>query len=204
MDVDLSEAVRSQGSATSRPDRRQRRRLIHYSTKPLAAVHSVPQRAAIDDRMLGDKPDGLWVSATGKDDWKSWCKAEQFALHALVSATEIVLKPTARLLWVVGERALDAFDEEYGIDARISPTYSRHCIDWPSVARLYQGIVISPYVWSRRLDGPARWYYGWDCASGCIWDADAIQALLPVADGALGRQDGSQSRNGTNPDPGAK
>lgn len=26
-----------------------------------------------------------------------------------------------------------------------------------------------------RLDNRCTWYYGWDCASGCIWDKDAIE-----------------------------
>lgn len=50
-------------------------------------------------------------------------------------------------------------------------------IDWASVCRAYQGIVISPYFWSRRM-GP-MWYYSWDCASGVIWDADAIESVGP-------------------------
>ena len=49
-------------------------------------------------------------------------------------------------------------------------------IDWPKVAERYDGIIIAPYQWSRRLDGP-MWYYGWDCASGCVWRARAVLEL---------------------------
>lgn len=49
-------------------------------------------------------------------------------------------------------------------------------INWPMVADRYQGIVIAPYLWSRRMDG-GLWYYGWDCASGCIWDAAAVASV---------------------------
>lgn len=44
----------------------------------------------------------------------------------------------------------------------------------------YDGIVITPYVWSMRLDRSAFWYYGWDCASGCIWNASAVAELVPL------------------------
>ena len=47
------------------------------------------------------------------------------------------------------------------------------CINWRAVAGDYAGLIITPYQWSRRLE-PYSWYYGWDCASGCIWDPSAI------------------------------
>ena len=50
---------------------------------------------------------------------------------------------------------------------------------WPGVAAEgWAGIEIAPYIWARRLDGPARWYYGWDAASGCIWDPTAAAVEL--------------------------
>lgn len=42
-------------------------------------------------------------------------------------------------------------------------------IDWPTVAKLYAGIEISPYQYNYRLKSGFIWYYGWDVASGCIW-----------------------------------
>ena len=35
---------------------------------------------------------------------------------------------------------------------------------------------------ARRLDMETRWYYGWDCASGCVWDASAVQSVEPLPD----------------------
>jgi hypothetical protein len=35
-------------------------------------------------------------------------------------------------------------------------------------------------LWLRtelQLDEFTSWYYGWDCASGCIWDVDAIERV---------------------------
>jgi len=52
-------------------------------------------------------------------------------------------------------------------------------INWPAVAEKYDGIIIAPYIWQRRLsDNPDHfWYYGWDCASGCIWNTEVIEEI---------------------------
>lgn len=35
----------------------------------------------------------------------------------------------------------------------------------------------APYQWRRRNERGFSWYYGWDCASGCIWRASAIREI---------------------------
>lgn len=52
-------------------------------------------------------------------------------------------------------------------------------LDWAAIGKLYDGIIIAPYLWERRLNGGAMWYYGWDCASGCIWNPRAISEVNP-------------------------
>jgi hypothetical protein len=47
-------------------------------------------------------------------------------------------------------------------------------IDWYRVAEQYDGIIITPYIYERRLTEYTTWYYSWDCASGCIWNGKAI------------------------------
>lgn len=152
-------------------------RLIHYGKKFLRKVRSVKQGS---DATAGlGKPCGLWVSVEGEQDWKEWCEAEQFG--CLDCATQVILKPEARILWLRGTVGLDKFHEEYSFEQYRSGTYTRMAIRWPSVAEKFQGIIIAPYVWSRRLNGPvSNWYYGWDCASGCIWDAEAVAELRPI------------------------
>ena len=41
-------------------------------------------------------------------------------------------------------------------------------IDWKKVASKYDGIEIVPYQPKARMN--LLWYYGWDIASGCIWN----------------------------------
>ena len=55
-------------------------------------------------------------------------------------------------------------------------------INWQPLTEQYAGIIISPYQWKRRLDGRASdWYYGWDCASACIWDLSAVRPSASVS-----------------------
>ena len=150
-------------------------RLLHYSAKPLGRVRAVPQQN--HDPF---KPSGLWVSVEGDDDWLSWCQAEGYRTHALAHVHQVSLRPSAHVKIIRGTDELDAFDGEFMLD---NPSLGGlgdkfHAIDWRRVASLHQGIIIAPYVWSRRHT--FLWYYGWDCASGCIWDPAAIAAVRCV------------------------
>ena len=153
-------------------------KLLHYSKEPLGALRSVSVEQQEKNERGLFKPLGLWVSVEGEDDWLSWCKAESFGLERLSYVTEIVLRPTANILRLHGAADIDRFHAQYKEEG---PHLSwRRYVSWPRVVRDYDGIIIAPYVWSRRLDGEAGWYYSWDCASGCIWNADAIYALASV------------------------
>lgn len=157
-------------------------RLLHYTTAPLTAIRSVAQRQPTGEF---DKPAGLWVSAEGPGDWREWCKAEEFGDPDAQRCYEIVLAPEASVLRLSGPNLLRAFSAEYGTvrpHADSGPVLLRDCtaIDWPRVAERYAGILIAPYVWECRLDHRVSWYYGWDCASGCIWDASAVERIVEI------------------------
>lgn len=157
--------------------------LIHFSAIPCVALHSVAQA---DEPSF--KPQGFWVSDESRDDgWAWWCRDTEFQLDALACATRVVLAPSARVCWLTTAAGILRFTDDFGA----WPTYmdpfpwrvkQGYAIDWAAVAKDYQGIIITPYQWTRRLDPLTCWYYGWDCASGCLWDAAAVAALevLPV------------------------
>ncbi len=151
-------------------------RLVHFSGKPLGAIRSTEQ----EDKPHF-KPRGLWISVEGPSSygWSNWCEAERFGLESLTHPHEIVLHADARILCLAGARAIDRFSKTY-----LKPQWSRsnglddtYSIDWQRVAAEHQGILIAPYCWPRRLHRGTSWYYCWDWASGCIWDADAIAAV---------------------------
>lgn len=146
-------------------------RLIHYSSAPLERIESVEQRAPCH------KPCGLWFCAdTGDDGWRRWCEAENFNLDRTGYRTALTFKRSARILRIKTASGIDRLTKTYSIDR---PDISLFSIRWDKVAEKYDAIIIAPYIWQRRL-GDALWYYTWDVASGCVWNADAVAKLTPL------------------------
>lgn len=157
-------------------------RLIHYSDDYLTEIRDVEQGTGRACKR-GDKPNGLWVSVEGEDDWLSWCRSEYFVVEKLTHPTLVALNQDANILHLVGEPDLRSFHERYWCYppwGRDDKFFRGDSIRWEEVAEKYDGIVIAPYVWSMRLDPVVKWYYGWDCASGCIWNSRAVAELVPL------------------------
>lgn len=157
--------------------------LMHYSDVPVVLDRTRVYEPQSDGEYTYEKPQGFWVSVAGDDDWPAWCESEDFRLGRLIFSHRVTLAAGANVLILESPSALDAFTGEY------RPRGMEHAhsglgpgIDWRRVADRYDGIVIAPYQYSRRFD--LAWYYGWDCASGCIWNLDAIADLVP-ADGVV-------------------
>ncbi len=140
--------------------------LVHFSDSPLLEVYDTKP----DKHRQFHKPKGLWLSVG--EAWAEWCLAESFHISALSYVTPVILAPEANILRLNRVADLDSFTREYRTDSRY--TYSEG-IDWPRVMSEYEGILIPKYYWSRRFD--LNWYYGWDCASGCIWRKRAVASL---------------------------
>ncbi len=155
--------------------------LRHYAESPVALDRTRKYMQA--DPVVPDKPRGFWVSIAGEDDWPTFCRSEKFGLDRLVAEHTVVLAADAAVLHLQTAGELEAFHAEYSVaqTAAFPLTAERYRpIDWHAVARAYEGIIIAPYQWSMRLDGPF-WYYGWDVASGCIWDLGAIDSVTVLA-----------------------
>lgn len=153
-------------------------RLLHYSPKPLK-LRACSYLQSYETGAPG-KPNGLWVSVEGEDDWASWCSSEMPEWVNGRAVTEIVLKPDAKILKIESDAQLIAFHHQFGAVPeyelqRYPPRLWAKQPHWKGVSETYAGIIIAPYNWARRLDQDVRWYYGWDCASGCIWDLSVIE-----------------------------
>ena len=149
-------------------------KLSHYSRNKVQKVYSVDQDTDICSTYYC-KPKGFWVSVDGEWDWPSWCKAEGYALGGFKWQHVVTLKPEANILRISTAKGIDDFTREYTADSTFYPVAKG--MNWPKLATQYQGIIISPYIGERRNTFGANWYYVWDCASGCIWDANAIQSI---------------------------
>lgn len=145
-------------------------RLLHYSAAPLLSVDDRDHELYPDH-----KPQGLWFSVG--EAWKDWCEAERFGLDRLLHVSPIVLGRGAKILRLRNPAALDKFTAAYRTPLLPGTDLRSFVIDWPKVSESYDGIVIAPYQWRRRLSIEAFWYYGWDCASGCIWRRRAVALI---------------------------
>ena len=134
--------------------------LLHNTAEPLGELRVTKQRDAM-------KPFGLWYGVG--EAWLEWCRNEM-PMWEHKHTYEIVLHPQARVLRLRSVAKLKAFDREFSVGTRYDNP------NWAKVATRYDGIEIAPYQWSLRL-GWRLWYYGWDCASGCIWNPRAIATV---------------------------
>ena len=146
------------------------------------------------------KPNGLWFDVN--EEWKQWCDALQFRPDTLHYRHTVTILDTSRILFLRGAKDIDKFTRkyrcslfgniqllqssedmeeftrEYGRDlfADIKQQSSNN-IAWGEVAEKHSGIIITPYSRARSLT--YAWYYGWHCASGCIWDTNVIRLGRP-------------------------
>jgi hypothetical protein len=121
------------------------------------------------------KPGGLWFTDTTENNWSWWCKNEEFHLGSIEH--QIVFKPEIRLLTLQSEQEVKDFSEKYDVKST-SLRLKSFDIDWDNVTEKYDAIYITPYFWSLRHE--LLWYYGWDCASGVIWNLDMVQSVTPT------------------------
>lgn len=145
----------------------------------MEAVYSVPQGVP---PCKADKPSGLWLSVEGPTDWREWCESENFGDIPNKVCGVVTLADSAKILRLRSPLAIRRFTDQYGCDPYMGPLAGRtrfysYGIDWKRVAEKHDGIIIAPYQWSLRMDHDTNWYYTWDCASGCIWDASAVAGI---------------------------
>lgn len=106
--------------------------------------------------------------------------ADDKELKTLVGKAKDILKG-ADLLTLKTEADFLEFNRSYKTryyeedGARIEGLITMRGIDWPRLAREYDGIEIPSYLWQFRLHPGFLWFYGWDVASGCIWTVRDVE-----------------------------
>ena len=142
--------------------------LIHNSHAEIKNLKSIPA----SKQKVHIKPKGFWYSVG--DEWHNWMRAEMPEWEGKYNYRVVV--DYTNILQITNKKELLRFTEEFGKE--LAPNIGEKWIDWQKVAAKYKGIEISPYIHSARYD--VGWYYGWDVASGCIWNVTAIKKLIPV------------------------
>ena len=141
-------------------------KLHHWSERRIDTLYDVEiQPYAI-------KPVGLWVSVD--NEWDDWCKSEGFRDHKGWHKYEVDLCDADVLLLNTPERVLE-FNEQLKSEGSMVEGFSTIMAAWQSIADKCDGLIIAPYLWQLRLDRRCSWYYGWDIAGGCIWNASKLK-----------------------------
>lgn len=175
-------------------------KLFHFSPKPIRKVtqrkyyqfNRVPWDRlppVIQRKRPPGKPYGFWVSCG--EDWKRWCKSEEYGLNRLKYKYQVHLKKKDNLLRITTLEQLDDFSEKYGFDPFNNAYSYNPDIRWNLVYPKYQGVLIFPYFQDRRLHNATHWYYGWDCASGVIWDVSCIDRIELVRKSTVPKKKGA-------------
>lgn len=157
--------------------------LTHYSDELVTLDRDRKYEQPSPDS-FAHKPKGLWLSVDGEDDWAWWCVGEGFMVDSLKHAHRVTLSDKANVLHIATQTQFVEFDNTYSVpeEGRLPAShYYRElrtdAIDWRKVVAGYDGIIIAPYQWDFRLSH--MWYYPWDCSSGCIWNLDVIESMMP-------------------------
>jgi hypothetical protein len=179
-------------------------KLIHYSKDPIERLDpgfyknlilkkvGNPNGIVIDELLEeiekaqsgGAKPLGFWVSVEDdpEEGWKSWCVNAEYELESLAHEYEVIIEPNSNILIIDSTEKIISFSEKFRADSIEFGSENCFRIDWINVKKEYQGIIISPYRWDCRLNPLTIWYYGWDCASGCIWDLECIEEFKLISE----------------------
>ena len=123
-----------------------------------------------------DKPTGLWYQIN--DSWEEWCEYEM--PHWLGPNSRGAYKVNIEIdkSNVLVIKTLEEFDNFHNRYRALNTYYNRSVnINWERVSEKYDGIEITNYLYNRRLENWCSWYYGWDVASGCIWNTDIIKVV---------------------------
>ena len=180
--------------------------IYHYSSKPvkLEDLEIINYIAVNNKRPFSFKPAGLWISIEDYKDeddvtWDSWCIKENFRIDSLKVKNKIILHEKANILLLTTFKDIYSFGKEnrFDIESYLKTTLGGNYeesddvifdldsettkeilqISWDKVIKKYDGIFIAPYNWEARWHTETIWYYGWDCASGCIWNIDIIKEI---------------------------
>ena len=143
-------------------------KFVHYSCREVG-----PLQCMLQDIRRGFKPNGFWFSVEQPNGygWREWCESEGFNLENLTHVHDVVMAPDANFLILMSADDLDDFTRKYRDNGLREIEY----INWVAVSAEYDGIIIAPYCWERRMH--LLWYYGWDCASGVVWNVKAIESV---------------------------
>ena len=144
---------------------------IHYTARGITALDLNRTYAQTSKDFERHKPNGLWLSITGNNDWEKNCLKANYRLDSLKSKFLVFLKEASKILILHSTATYDNFAKKYGY-------YSEQgrrvlLFRWEEILKDYQGIAV-PRLYSE-IFGIVQWHNAWRCTSACIWDLQAVK-----------------------------
>lgn len=135
-------------------------------------INSVP----IGVQEVGNKPKGIWYGIG--TSWIDWVRIEM--PHWEKENVFKIELDESKILFITNEDELYSFNKQFGVEnsKRCAIWQYKNFIDWQEVAKIYDGIEISPYDWDGR--NKYCWYYPWDVEGGCIWGKNVIKNIEKI------------------------
>jgi len=161
----------------------------HFVDKKNIRLHTTNKKMSLNDiyDVSQDKPLNTYQKPTGiwygiNDSWLDWCIQEDF--NGIGNYIYQILIEEDKVLKIDNISKFEKFEAEYGIQANniLGHRFAHRlmlAIDFEKISTQYGGIEIAPYLWEKRLE--SVWYYGWDCASGCVWNRNVITKMRILA-----------------------
>jgi hypothetical protein len=122
----------------------------------------------ITKQKSSSKPSGLWYGIG--TSWIDWVKSEM-PKWDYENIFEVKINES-KVLKIDNIDDLYEFTEKYEDQSLNNTMMSNYYIDWNKLSNEYSGIEIVPHIYEAVYD--LNWYYGWDVASGCIWNKNGI------------------------------
>ena len=137
---------------------------IHMSKKPF----ELEQR--VYSQRIGMKPHGFWYGFG--NEWIDWTRYEMPNwVGKYIYKVDI---DKSNILEIKTRMDLMVFTRQH--QSLKNVTGEGDAIDWDVISKKYEGIEINPYQQEARTQ--YIWYYGWDVASGCIWNLNKVKLTL--------------------------
>lgn len=111
------------------------------------------------------KPIGVWYGWNSA--WLNWCISENFCDTEYEFFYHINIKELNVLKITTPSEFMD-FENNFQMPIIPNLPMMNKGINWTEVKKQFDGIEIIPYMHQFRFGH--IWYYGWDVASGCVWN----------------------------------
>lgn len=135
-------------------------------------------------QVLDTKPRGLWYGFD--NSWIDWVHSNMPEWEETHFTHKFKIEVDESKILVLKAKDMVPFTMEFS-----QKRYGLKVINWPAIAKEgWCGIEIPQYHDELRLDFDFFWYYGWDCASGCIWNKDVLKDIVYLSSLAKEREEG--------------